>query len=258
MQPERYELLDGSTPDVTPLAAEVGRKQPLSAFTLLDGGDVFEARGGRPPAEGPTRARAYVSAKLEFKPYGAPAAQVKRVQEEIARQLSGNLQLIARLEAARPLTLELIPSGHTLAKYGYPKAVSPRAAGLFWDHPDWPRARIALRQDKLDTEQYLVFHEMAHAIQGLAFTQQESELIYRTMLRTYRSRAAVDEVFAIYSEREFVAGVSAHDLRAPGVYGMARQRWNEEHLFTRFVRNLYFPYKPLAGGTAGMSPSGFG
>lgn len=59
-------------------------------------------------------------------------------------------------------------------------------------------------------------------------------------------------------EREFVTGVSAHDLRAPGVYGMARQRWNEEHLFTRFVRNLYFPYKPLAGGTAGMTPSSFG
>lgn len=258
MPPERYETLDGSTPDVTPLAAEVGRKQPLSAFTLLAGGDVFEVRGGRPPAEGPARARAYVKAKLEFKTYGASAAQVQRVQEEIARQLSGNLQLIARLEAARPLTLELIPPGHSLVKYGYPRAVSPHAAGLFWDHPDWARARIALRQDKLETEQYLVFHEMAHAIQGLAFTQEEGELVYRTMMRTYRSRAAIDEVFAIYSEREFVTGVSAHDLRAPGVYGMARQRWNEEHLFTRFVRNLYFPYKPLAGGNAGTATSSFG
>jgi hypothetical protein len=253
-----YETLDGSTPDVTPLAAEVGLKQPLSAFTLLEGGDVFESRGGRPPAEGPARARAYVSAKVELKTYGAPAAQVKRVQEELVRQLSGNLQLIARMEAARPLTLELIPPGHALSKYGYPRAVSPRAAGLFWDHPDWPRARIALKQDKLESEQYLVFHEMAHAIQGLAFTQKESELIYRTMLRTYGNRAAVDEVFAIYSEREFVTGVSAHDLRAPGVYGMARQRWDEEHVFTRFVRNLYFPYKPLAGGGVGGSASSFG
>ena len=78
MRPEHYETLDGSTPDVTPLAAEVGRQQPLSAFTLLAGGDVFEARGGRPPSEGPARARAYVKAKLEFKTYGAPAAQVQR------------------------------------------------------------------------------------------------------------------------------------------------------------------------------------
>lgn len=258
MRPERYEILDGSTPELTPLSDKVGRQQPLSAFTLLSGGDVFEVRGGRPPAEGPTRARAYVKSKLELKTYGAPAAQVQRVQEEIARQLSGNLQLIARLEASRPLTLEFIPPGHSLAKYGYPKAVSPQAAGLFWDHPDWPRARIALKQDLLETEQYLVFHEMAHAIQGLAFTKEESDLIYRTMLRTYRSRAAVDEVFAIYSEREFVRGVSADDLRAPGVYGMARQRWNEEHVFTRFVRNLYFPYKPLAGGNAGDATSSFG
>ncbi|WP_208722881.1 hypothetical protein [Corallococcus llansteffanensis] len=28
-----------------------------------------------------------------------------------------------------------------------------------------------LRQDRLESEQYLVFHEMAHAIQRLAFTQ---------------------------------------------------------------------------------------
>jgi hypothetical protein len=199
-----------------------------------------------------------VEAKVELKPYGAPDAVVRRVREELARQLSGNLQLIARMQAARPLTLELIPPGHPLAKYGYPKAVSPQAAGLFWDKPEWPRARIALRQDQLETEKYLVFHELAHAIQGLAFTQEESELVYRTMLRTYRSRAAVDEVFAIYSEREFVPGVTAHDLRAPGVYGMARQRWNEEHLFTRFVRNLYFPHKPLAGGNAGDAASSFG
>jgi hypothetical protein len=38
---------------------------------------------------------------------------------------------------------------------------------------------------------------------------------------------------------------------------VARQRWNEEHLFTRFVRNLYFPYKPLAGQGSGSSFSSF-
>jgi hypothetical protein len=135
--------------------------------------------------------------------------------------------------------------------------VSQLAAGLFWDHPDWEQARIALRQDKLDPESHLVFHELAHAIQGIAFTQEETDLVYRTMLRTYRYRAAVDEVFALYSEREFVPQVTAHDLRAPGVYGMARQRWDENHLFTRFVRNLYFPYKPLAGRPSGSVNSSF-
>jgi hypothetical protein len=67
------------------------------------------------------------------------------------------------------------------------------------------------------------------------------------LLRTFRTGAAVDEAFAIYSEREFVEEFTDHDKRAPGVYGFARQRWSEDHLFTRFVRNLYFPHRPLAG-----------
>jgi hypothetical protein len=254
-----YETVDGSTPEITPLAAEHGKRLPLSAFTLLAGGDVFEARGGKPPPDGATRAKAYLKAKVTIVPHGAPAEQLQRVEGDIVRQLSGNLQLIGRMEASRPVTIDLIPPGQPMSKYGYPRAVSPLAAGLFWDHPDWERARIALRQDKLAPEPHLVFHEMAHAIQGLAFTQEENDLVYRTMLRTYRRRAMVDEVFALYSEREFIPTVTDHDLRAPGVYGMARQRWNEEHLFTRFVRNLYFPYKPLAGpAPGGAFSSSFG
>ncbi|MDY7227877.1 hypothetical protein [Hyalangium rubrum] len=252
-----YETLDGSTPEITPLAAEHGKRLPLSAFTLLTGGDVFESRQGKPPPEGPARARAYVKAKVTMVAHGAPPEQLQRVEGDIVRQLSGNLQLIGRLEASRPVAIDLIPPGQPMARYGYPRSVSPQAAGLFWDHPDWERARIALRQDKLAPEPHLVFHEMAHAIQGLAFTQEENELVYRTMLRTYRSRAMVDEVFALYSEREFIPTVTGHDLRAPGVYGMARQRWNEEHVFTRFVRNLYFPYKPLAGQGSGNRASSF-
>ena len=92
----------------------------------------------------------------------------------------------------------------------------------------------------------------------MAFTHEENELVYRTLRRPYRSPARMDEVFALYSEREFIPTVTAHDLRAPGVYGMARQRWNEEHVFTRFVRNLYFPYKPLAGPASGQGTSFFG
>lgn len=258
MAPPSYETVDGSTPEITPLAAEHGKRLPLSAFTLLAGGDVFEARNGKPPPDGPARARAYVKAQVTMVAHGAPPELLQRVEADIVRQLSGNVQLIGRLEASRPVTIDLIPPGQPMARYGYPRAVSPRAAGLFWDHPDWERARIALRQDKLEPEPHLVFHEMAHAIQGLAFTEEENELVYSTMLRTYRSRAMVDEVFALYSEREFIPSVTTHDLRAPGVYGMARQRWNEEHLFTRFVRNLYFPYKPLAGGSPGNTSSFFG
>ncbi|MFL5349730.1 MAG: hypothetical protein ACJ8AT_33450 [Hyalangium sp.] len=257
MSPPSYETLDGSTPEITPLAAEHGRRLPLSAFTLLAGGDAFESRGGKPPPDGAARARAYVKAQVTLVAHGAPPEQFQRVEADIVRQLSGNLQLIGRLEASRPVTIDLIPPGQPMAKYGYPRSVSPQAAGLFWDHPDWERARIALKQDKIGVEPHLVFHEMAHAIQGLAFTQEENDLVYRTMLRTYRSRAMVDEVFALYSEREFIPSVTAHDLRAPGVYGLARQRWNEEHLFTRFVRNLYFPYKPLAGQGSGGSFSSF-
>lgn len=257
MSPPTYETLDGSTPEITPLAAEHGRRLPLSAFTLLAGGDVFEARNGRPPAEGPARARAYVKAKLTFVAHGAPPELLQRAEGDIVRLLSGNLQLIGRLEASRPVSIDFIPPGQPMARYGYPRSVSPNAAGLFWDHPDWERARIALRQDKLGSLPYLVFHEMAHAVQGLAFTQEENDLVYRTMLRTYRSRAMVDEVFALYSEREFIPSVTTDDLRAPGVYGVARQRWNEEHLFTRFVRNLYFPYKPLAGQASGNMASSF-
>ncbi len=255
------EMGDGSTPDITPLTAEDGRRLPLSAFTVLAGGDVFESGRGQPPADGPRRARAWFQAKVELKAHGAPAALLQRVEGDMVRQLAGNLPLIGRMEAARPLEVDLIPPGQPLARYGYPRSVSPRAAGLFWVQPEWARARIALRQDLLEREPHLVFHELAHAIQGLAFTEEENALVYRTLQRTYRVRSRMDEVFALYSEREFVPSVTAHDLRAPGVYGMARQRWNEEHVFTRFVRLLYFPYKPLAGpgvSRAGQGASSFG
>ncbi len=255
MRPEeladRFETTDGSSPEPTPLAAEVAKAHPLGAFALLEAGDVFEAAAGKPPADGARRAQAYLKSHVKFLPHGAAAPMVAAVEAQLTRQLAGNLALPARLSSTRPIHVDLIPPGRSMAQYGYPRSVSPNAAGLFWDHPSWPQARMALRQDKLESEQGLVVHEMAHALMSLAFTEEEREHIYRVMLRTYRRRAAVDEVFAIYTEREFVPAFTAHDYRAPGVYGMARQRWNEEHLFTRFVRYLYFPYKPLAGPPSG-------
>jgi hypothetical protein len=246
-QREDFETTDGSTPAAVPLSAATGRRLPLSAFLLLSSGDVFEQLGGKPPADGAAKARAYVEARVEIAAHGAPPAQVDRVRADIVRQLSGNPTLAARMMEARRLTLDLVPPGRPMSAYGYPKVASQGASGLFWDHPSWPRARMALRQDFLDGEPHLVFHELAHAVEYLAFTEQERERIYAVMLPTWGRRAAVDEVFAIYSEREFAPDFSPNDLRAPGIYGLARARWNEQHAFTRFVRNLYFPHRPLAG-----------
>jgi len=129
---------------------------------------------------------------------------------------------------------------------GYPASVASNTSGLFWDDPRWERARLALRQDRLTEEPHLVFHEFAHAIAYLAFTREERRLLVQRFMSTYRAEHLVDEAFAIYSEREFVPA-RPEDARAPGIYGHARRRWSEDHLFTRFVRHLYFPHKPLAG-----------
>jgi hypothetical protein len=243
---ERLQTTHGPLPQPSPLAEGEGRRYPLGAFSILGGGDAFELVNGRPPPEGPARARAYVEAKVAITLHGATAGHAAYVRDELVRQIQGSVELIARLQAAKPIAVELIPPGRPMSAYGYPRAVPPNAQGLFWDQQEWKTARIALRQECL-SEPALVTHEMAHAIHYLAFTEEERALIYRTMLPTYRSRVAVDEVFAIYSEREFLPVFGEREKRAPGVYGMARNRWSEEHVFTRFVRNLYFPYRPLAG-----------
>ena len=242
--------------DAVPLDPESGKKLPLHAFALLASGDAFELSGGSPPKEGRTRAAAYFTAKVTVKAHGAPPGLVQSVKDEVIAQLMGNVQLINRLMAARPIEVELIPPTKPMSAFGFPKAASARAAGLFWDHPTWPRARIGLLQTSLKNERALVTHELAHAIQRLAFTQLEQDAIYRLMIPTYRYRSWVDEVFAIYSEREFLPGFTEREGHAPGVYGLARQRWDERHVFTRFVRHLYHPYKPLAGSFNG-GPRGF-
>lgn len=244
---DRFETVDGSRPEASPIDAEVAKRLPLGSFALLAQGDVFESVGGKPPPDGRKRARAYLDAKVKVVPHGAPAALVEQVLGELERQVAGSPELLARLNAARPISIDLVPPGAPMKKLGYPASVSPRASGLFWNQPDWTEARIAYRQERLGVDPALVVHEMAHAIHFLAFTEDERAQLYRLMLPTYRSKAAVDEVFAIYSEREFLPGFGAREKQAPGVYGVARQRWNEEHVMTRFVRHLYFPYKPLAG-----------
>lgn len=239
---------DGERCDAVALSAMQGKRLPLHAFALLEGGDAFEVVGGQPPKDGRQKAAAYLAARVTLEAHGAAPEHVEAVKGELVAMLLGNPQLIARLEAARPISIDLVPEGKPMSAYGFPKRAAASAAGLFWDHESWPRARIGLLLRSLKSERALVTHEMAHAIQRLAFTQEEQERIYRLMLPTYRHRAWVDEVFAIYSEREFVSSFTEREGHAPGVYGMARKRWDERHVFTRFVRNLYHPHKPLPRG----------
>ncbi len=238
---------EADRPDAVPIDVETGKKLPLHAFSLLESGDAFEVANGAPAKDGKAQAQAYVAAKVSISANGAKPEMVAAVKEEIVAQLLGNVQLINRLKAGRPIAVDLIPPNKSMAAFGYPIHIAARAAGLFWDHKSWPSARMALLQTALATERALVTHEMAHAIARLAFTQAEQDAIYRLMLPVYRHRSWVDEVFAIYTEREFLPFFTEREGHAPGVYGLARKRWDERHVFTRFVRNLYHPHKRLAG-----------
>lgn len=244
-------MADGASPTTPHFDAKLAQRSPLSAFALLAGGDAFEVMHGRPPPDGARRAAAYVDTRVRMHAHGASAARQLKVREDIIRMLSGNGELVARMQSARPLDLELIPKGKSLSSYGFPKGSSATAIGLFWDNPQWDRARIALREDQLDEVPQLTAHEFAHAIHFLGFTTEERALVHRALVRTFLSRAGVDEAFAIYSEREFISAFTEEDKRAPHVYGFARTRWSEDHVFTRFVRHLYFPYRPLAGPKMG-------
>ncbi len=87
MAPETFETVDGSTPEITPLAAEHGRRLPLSAFTLLSGGDVFETVNGRPPPDGaaladssPAVGPTWSSPSAAFVSIGRPAHLGRRLK----------------------------------------------------------------------------------------------------------------------------------------------------------------------------------
>ncbi len=244
---DRFETADGSRPDATVLPQRVEQEIPLPAFTVLAGGDVFDA-GGKPSGPGLARAADYVAQKVTITAHAGTDAHVERIRRDIVRLLAGHDRLSLRLMGQKPVDVEVVPDNAQLSTIGFPPRISSRAAGLFWDRPDWDRARIGLSARHLETEPALVFHEMGHAVHYLAFTARERELIYRVLRPTFGSRAAMDEVFAIYTERELLGQAFAKEQqRAPGVYGFTRRQWDENHLFTRFARKLYFPHKPLAG-----------
>ena len=182
-----YAALGAERLETTSVSTQAARRHPIAAFTLLEGGDVFERAQGRPNPEARRRAEAWVRQSVHVEPHGAADALVQQVRSDLVRQLAGNLQLVARMEEARPLALDLVPPGAPLWRHGYPKSVSPNASGLFWDLPArWTTARIALRQERLAEDGHLVFHEFAHALWFLAFTAEERELVYRLQLPVHR------------------------------------------------------------------------
>lgn len=239
------------------ISSQHARRHPLAAFTLLEGGDVFERGGVGASSAGRARAVRWLERSVELHANGADEVLLERVRADMVRQLSGNPTLVARMESARPLRVDLVPPGQPLSRYGFPRGLPASVSGLFWDRPDWKVARMALRQEHLAEDGHLVFHELAHAIYFLAFSAEERALIHRLQLPVYRSRRAVDEVFAIYSEREFIPAFRESDLRAPGIYGLARARWDLRHVFTRFVRHLYHPDRPLPGAGFATGDSGW-
>ncbi len=247
---ERRETTDGSRPDVRGLDEAAAKALPLAAFRVLEGGDAFDGTSKSGTAD-PVRAQRFVAEKLLVRRNGCDKALVARVQHDVQRQLSGNATLVDRLLRGKPVTVDIVPPGDLMARYGFPPQVYEGAAGLFWDQPQWPEARIAVRAEHLPTDPVLVVHEMAHCVQALAFTRAEQDAMYRVLRPSFGDRSSMDEVFAIYSEREFTDAFSQDEKRAPGVYGYTRRQWNEDHLFTRFARKLWWPQKPLAGPKLG-------
>jgi hypothetical protein len=243
---DAFETVDGSRPDPSALPEALGKKHALTAFAVLLGGDAFERSDGKANFAHDA-AENYADAHLRIKAHFAPKNTVRFVRERVAELICANPPLIRRLLATKKIRVDIIPPKKSMVKYGFPEASSARAAGLFWDHPDWPEARMALRREHVGGDNALVVHEMAHAIHYLAFTARERKRIYQVLKPVFDSRAAMDEVFAIYSEREMVDNFSALQKRAPGVYGFTRKQWDEDHLFTRFVRKLYRPHKALSG-----------
>ncbi|HEY4222844.1 MAG TPA: hypothetical protein VGO62_15915 [Myxococcota bacterium] len=250
----RFETTDGSRPTATLLADVRAKALPLAAISILNGGDAFDAPASTTAArDAIAKANTWAQAKLEFE--SASKGTKERVRAEAARVLAGNPVLCARMSEARPLHVDVLAPGHSFVALGFPPCTNERASGLFWDHPSWAQARMAFRTEELDRDEVLVVHEVAHAVHGLAFTKAERELIYQVLRPAFVDRSSMDEAFAIYTEREYCKDFGELEKRAPGIYGFVRRQWSEDHLFTRFMRKLYFPHKPLAGPKLAASSS---
>lgn len=239
----RRESTDGSRPQARALGDDVAHALPLAAFSVLvGGGSAFQGTNARRDIE---RARAACVRALLF-----TGARVERVHADAIVMLRDNPRLADRVARMKPVRVDVVDEGVPLSSVGFPRNVDERCSGVFWDQPKWSEARIGLRAEHLATDPVLVVHEFAHALHRLAFTAHEQRLIDDVLMPTVGSRSDVDELFAIYSEAEHLTAFGVDDKRAPGIYGWARRQWSDKHLFTRFVRKLYFPGRPLAGEDA--------
>ena len=249
----RRETTDGTRPAAGHLDVQLAAQYPLVAFALLRNGDLFDAAAGLSATSASLAAQHAIAQTVDF---GDDATRfpelVTAIRRDMTRQLSGNPRLAARMAAAKPIRVDLVAHARDMVARGYPRSVARHAAGLFWDQPDWPHARIALRRDRLQSaeEQTLVFHEYAHAIHYLGFTRQERDWVADALRRVFAHPADQDEVFAIYSEREFLErdAFSALERAAPGVYGICRQQWSEDHAFAAFIKKLYRPTERVRAG----------
>ncbi len=240
---DRFETSDGSRPEGSGLSTTDAGRFPLPALRLLEGGDVFESRATRSDPDAAPLLRRWLNERVEVE--GPGTTHLKR---DAQRLLGANPLLLKRLLSAKPITVTFVERGKAPRGRGLPRTLRTRAAGLFWDHRSWERARIYYRLEHLESEPALIAHELAHCVHYLALSAEERELTYRILRPTFGSRAAMDEAFAIYSEREFLSEhFRERDLDGPGIYGVVRRQWSEDHVFTRFIRKLYYPHKPLAG-----------
>lgn len=236
-----FETSDGSRPDTPALDDALAKSLPLSAFALLRGGDVFERTNPKADPAALTAAKEWV-ARVPMS-----GARADLVRAEMVTLLQGNRTLSARLTKAKPLRVDVAKPGTSLTTLGLPPVMSPHVAGVFWDAKSYAEARIVLREEHVGSTKALTAHELGHAIFYLALTAAERAAIYDVLRPTFGSRASMDEAFAIYTEREVQTEFELADLETRGIYGAVRRQWHEDHVFTRFIRKLYFPAKPLAG-----------
>jgi hypothetical protein len=242
----RHETTDGSRPAISSIAADVAKATPLVAFSVLrGGGDAFEGTSQRPDKKTARRVATDV-----FTVVGGSSADVARVHGDVEKMLENAPTLAARTAHMKRVRVDIVKAGGRLSDVGFPRAMNEGCAGVFWDQPKWPEAKIGLRSEYLQTDPVLVVHEVAHALHHLAFSAEERRAIDAVLLPVWGNRQDVDEVFAIYTEREFLQTFSIDEKRARGIYGATRRQWSDDHLFTRFVRKLYFPAKTLAGTEA--------
>ncbi|MEL6547532.1 MAG: hypothetical protein AAFQ82_23115, partial [Myxococcota bacterium] len=137
---DRFETRDGSRPVGPGLDAAHARSLPLPALRLLEGGDVFESVGAR-AKDARDEVLQWLAARVDVVGDGASL-----LERDAIRLLGASPALLTRLLAAKPLTVYFVEPKQNPSGRGLPRALRHRAAGLFWDHPEWPRARIYYRK----------------------------------------------------------------------------------------------------------------